>query len=150
SDVIARSDLADRAILVELPRISEDKRKSEEQFNAEFEAARPRILGALLDTMVTGLRRRGAVTLTKLPRLADFATWATACETAFTHEGGVLKAYEENRKETVNSVIEGDAVCVALLKFLENQPEREKQREWVGRPEVLLELLTNHAPIGAT
>jgi hypothetical protein len=34
-----------------------------------------------------------------------------------------MDAYEQNRKETVNSVIEGDAVCVALFKFMETRPE---------------------------
>ena len=121
SDVIARSDLADRAILIELPPIPEHRRRPEEEFNAPFEAARPRILGALLDAMVVGLRNRDAVTLPKLPRLADFAIWATACETSFTHEGGVMAAYAENHKETVTSVLEGDVVCVALLKFLDAQ-----------------------------
>ena len=101
SDVIARSDLADRAILIELPPIPEDRRQPEEEFNARLEAARPRILGALLDAMVVGMRNRDAVSLTKLPRLADFATWATACEPSFTPEGGVMTAYAENHRETV-------------------------------------------------
>jgi hypothetical protein len=150
SDVIARSDLADRAILIELPRIAEERRRPEADFNAAFEAARPRLLGALLDAMVTGLRRCSAVTLVKLPRLADFAVWATACEPAFTHEGGVMDAYEQNRKETVNSVIEGDAVCVALFQFMETQPEQQGRKEWKGRPEALLEYLTARAAPGAT
>jgi hypothetical protein len=150
SDVIARSDLADRAILIELPRIPEERRRPEEEFNAAFEDARPRLLGALLDAMVTGLRRCGAVTLARLPRLADFAVWATACEPAFTHEGGVMEAYERNRRETVNSVIEGDAVCVALFKFMESQPEQQGRREWKGRPEALLEHLCAHAAPGAS
>jgi len=148
--VIARSDLADRAILIELPRIPEERRRPEADFNAAFEAARPRLLGALLDAMVTGLRRCSTVTLAKLPRLADFAVWATACEPAFTHEGGVMDAYEQNRKETVNSVIEGDAVCVALFQFMETQPEQQGRKEWKGRPEALLEYLTARAAPGAT
>ena len=35
------------------------------------------------------------VSLPKLLRLADFAAWATACETSFTHERGVMIAYHE-------------------------------------------------------
>jgi hypothetical protein len=69
SDVIARSDLADRAILIELPRIPEEQRRPEADFNAAFEATRLRLLGALLDAMVTGLRRCSAVTLANYPGL---------------------------------------------------------------------------------
>jgi hypothetical protein len=150
SDVIARSDLADRAILIELPPIPEHRRRPEEEFNDDFEAARPRILGALLDAMVVGLRNRDAVTLPKLPRLADFATWATACETSFTHEGGLMAAYAENHRETVTSVLEGDVVCVALLKFLDAQAGAGQLRcEWTGAAEALLAHLNTHAPVGA-
>jgi len=150
SDVIARSDLADRAILIELPPMPKEKRRSEEEFNAAFEAARPRILGALLDAMVLGLQRRDQVTLSKLPRLADFAVWATACEPAFTSRGRMMDAYDENQKETLASVLEGDAVCVALLKFLETAPERDGRRAWKGKTEALLTYLNTHAAPGAT
>jgi hypothetical protein len=151
SDVIARSDLADRAILIELPPIPEDRRQPEEEFNARLAAARPRILGALLDAMVVGMRNRDTVSLPKLPRLADFATWATACEPSFTHQGGVMTAYAENHRETVTSVLEGDVVCVALLKFLDAQSDSGQHGyTWTGTAEALLAQLTGHAPSGAT
>jgi hypothetical protein len=73
SDVIARSDFADRAILIELPSIPEDRRQPEEEFNARLEAARPRILGALLDAMVVGMHRQPAqaAKACRLRRLGD-------------------------------------------------------------------------------
>jgi hypothetical protein len=145
SDVIARSDLADRAMLIELPAITKERRRPEDAFNAAFEAARPRILGALLDAMVMGLRNQGSVVLPMLPRLADFAIWATACERSFTYEGGVMAAYAENHEETVKSVIEGDVVCVALIKFIATL----SQLEWKGTAEALLTHLNAHAPVGA-
>jgi len=143
-DVIARSDLADRAIMIELPTITDAQRIDEARFKLAFETARPRILGALLDAMVIGMRQLQSVKLSKLPRLADFAVWATACETAFTHPGGVMEAYNENAAEAVKSVIEGDAVCVALLAFL-----AVHNNYWRGKPEELLSHLGNFAPEGA-
>jgi hypothetical protein len=143
-DVIARSDLADRAIMIELPTIGEAQRIDEESFYAGFEAARPRILGALLDAMVLGLRNRANVKLEKLPRLADFAVWVTACEPAFTHPGGFMDAYSENAAEAVSSVIEGDAVCIALLSFL-----AAHGAHWIGKPKDLLAHLNDFAPEGA-
>lgn len=144
ADVIARSDLADRAIMIELPTISDTQRIDEESFKAKFEAAKPRILGALLDVMVVGMRNRSSVKLAKLPRLADFAVWATACEPAFAQPGGVMEAYRENAAEAVHSVIEGDAVCVALLAFL-----KAHDNSWRGKPEELLSKINDFAPEGA-
>ena len=37
---------------------------------------RPRILGALLDALVIGLKRLPTIRLSELPRMADFAIWA--------------------------------------------------------------------------
>jgi hypothetical protein len=48
-DVIVRSDLADRALFLTLPPIADRRRRVERQLWHEFEVARPRILGSLLD-----------------------------------------------------------------------------------------------------
>jgi hypothetical protein len=45
--IASRHDLLDRAVVTTLPVIPDDKRRSEAKFWAEFEEARPRILGAL-------------------------------------------------------------------------------------------------------
>ena len=94
--------------------------------------------------MVLGLNQLPHVRLEQLPRLADFACWATACETAFTEPGGVMAAFTRNMAEAVHSVIEGDAVCVALLALLDAHANH-----WRGKPEALLELIGAFAPDGA-
>ena len=75
---------------------------------AAFEAERPRILGALLDAVAVGLKRLPATRLEKLPRMADFALWATACETALWPAGTFSSAYSGNRDEAVEDVIDAD------------------------------------------
>src|SRR4029079_5648395 len=80
-DVVGRADLADRAILLTLGPIGEEQRRSETELWREFELARPAILGALLDAAAHGLGAVGSVHPGRLPRMADFALWATACET---------------------------------------------------------------------
>ena len=82
-DIITRPDLADRAILLGLAPIAERQRRPEHVLWREFELARPHILGALVDAAAYGLRMRPHVRLQRLPRMADFALWATACESAF-------------------------------------------------------------------
>ena len=72
-EVISRPDLGDRAIFLTLPPIGEAQRRFESELWREFEIARPRMLGALLDAAVHGLRTLHRVHLDRLPRMADFA-----------------------------------------------------------------------------
>ena len=58
-EIATRDDLADRALVVNLPRMSEEQRKEDARLNAEFSEAQPGILGALLDAVVAGLRNPG-------------------------------------------------------------------------------------------
>ena len=62
-EVITRPDLADRAILLMLAPIAERQRRSATALWREFELARPRILGALLDAAAHGLLRLPQVCL---------------------------------------------------------------------------------------
>ena len=63
AEVISRPDLGDRAIFLTLAPIDEVQRLPESELWREFEIARPRILGALLDAVVHGLRALGRVHL---------------------------------------------------------------------------------------
>src|SRR6266446_2736928 len=97
-DVIGRPDLADRAIFLTLPPIADRRRRSERQFWRDFEVARPRVLGSLLDAAACGLRHLPGIHLEQLPRMADFALWATACEIAFWPTGRFARAHQANRR----------------------------------------------------
>src|SRR5437773_2666569 len=55
-NVVSRPDLGDRTIFLTLPPIEEAQRRLESELWREFEIVRPRILGALLDAAVHGLR----------------------------------------------------------------------------------------------
>jgi hypothetical protein len=86
-DVVSRPDLADRALFLTLPYLSEAQRRPEQNLWQEFDLARPRLLGALLDAVSHGLRAQPQVRLDRLPRVADFALWPAACETALWPAG---------------------------------------------------------------
>ena len=92
-DIVSRPDLADRAIFIRLPPIPEERRQSERDLWATFEAARPSILGALLDAMVQGLVALPHTRLDTMPRMADFALFATACEASLWPTGTFLRAF---------------------------------------------------------
>ena len=100
-DIVGRADLADRGVFLTLAPIGEQQRRPETELWREFGIARPRILGALLDGAVRGLQTLPGVRLTSLPRMADFALWATACETALWPAGTFARAYAANRQAAV-------------------------------------------------
>jgi hypothetical protein len=93
-DVVTRPDLADRSIFLTLPVVADRRRQSERELWRQFELARPRILGALFDLVAHGLRTLPHVGLDRLPRMADFALWAAACETVLQPPGTFGRAYE--------------------------------------------------------
>src|SRR6516162_1659680 len=113
-DIVARPDLADRALFLTLEPIPESRRRPEAELWTAFEVDRPYILGALLDVVVEGLKRLPETRLEELPRMADFALWATACETAMWSAGTFSSAYSGNRDEAVDGVIDGDPIAAAV------------------------------------
>jgi hypothetical protein len=113
-EIVTRPDLADRALFLTLDPIPEKCRRPEAELWAAFEAERPRILGVLLDAVVEGLRRLPKTRLENLPRMADFALWATACETALWPAGTFRAAYRRNRDEAVEGVIDADPVATGV------------------------------------
>jgi hypothetical protein len=116
-DVIRRADLADRGIFLTLAPIREQQRRSEDLWR-EFEIARRRILGALLDAAVRGYRGcpvfvsracRGWPTSPSGPRLAEQRCGPRAPLRAPT---------DTNRIAAVEGSIEADPVAVCVRKFM--------------------------------
>jgi hypothetical protein len=116
-DIVTRPDLADRALFLTLEP-PEERRRSEAELWAEFEAERPRILGVLLDAVVEGLKRLPDTRLPGLPRMADFALWATACETVLWPPGTFWSAYCDNRDDAVEEVIGADPIASGVRAYM--------------------------------
>jgi hypothetical protein len=135
-EVATRSDLLDRCLIVLLSAIPEDRRRPEAELLAAFQKDRPKILGALLDAVVVALQRLPSIKLPSLPRMADFAVWATAAETAFDWPSGTfISAYQGNRESANEVALEASVVARPLLDLL------EAQGEWNGSSSELLKVL---------
>jgi hypothetical protein len=166
-DVATRPDLIDRAICLTLPTIPDAQRQDEGALWAEFERARPRVLGALLDAVVVALRDLPSVQLPNKPRMADFAMWVTAAEPALPwKQGTFMTAYVGNRGAANELALEASilgcpivslmAVCDLwegtsreLLDALETKHTSEmikKHKEWPGGPRKLSGELRRLAP----
>jgi hypothetical protein len=72
------------------------------------------------------------VRLEQLPRMADFALWATACESAFCPVGGFLQAYKANRGAAIEDVVEADPVAARIRDIM------AERTIWTGNASDLL------------
>ena len=141
SDIATRHDLADRALIVSLPPIPEDKRRSERKIFQSWYRVWPNVLGALCDAVSMALRNIADVKLEKLPRMADFAEWVTAAEPALPWEkGAFLKEYNFNRECLVDIALEADPVGNAVMELM------GEYGEWSGTPTELLKALNKIVP----
>jgi hypothetical protein len=128
-DIVTRPDLADRAILLVLPPIPERQRRSENALWREFDLARPQILGALLDAAAHGLKMLPRVRIKRLPRMADFTLWVTACETKFRQLGTVnelILTTEAKRSKTSSILILWRRVCASSWPIGRNGREARR------------------------
>lgn len=119
-DVASQPDLLDRLLTIRLPVISEKDRRTETEIWHEFEAASPRLLGALLDCVAISLANWDRVVITSNPRMADFARLATAAEPAFGVGWGTFHAaYNDNRMDANEVAIEAKPISRVLLEMVE-------------------------------
>jgi len=136
-EMATSGDLLDRAIIIYLPYIPKSQRRTMAELWADFEAARPRILGALLDAVVEGLGNLPSVPRTGLPRMADFARWGCAVAPALGWDSAWFSwTYEGNRDAASDLALEGSLVARMLL-----EAEGPVPRPWEGTAAELLELL---------
>jgi hypothetical protein len=138
-DVAGRHDLSERVCHLTQNKIDGATRKFKEDLDADYEQARPLILGRLLDMVAHGLRHLPTTKVDRLPRMADFARWIAACETAEWEAGTFARAYAANRASLVDVSMEADAVATAIVELV------EVAGEWSGNAKALLTKLNRIA-----
>jgi hypothetical protein len=75
----------------------------------------------------------------RLPRMADFALWATACESAFRPAGTLEAAYSNNRRAAIENIIDADPVAALVREIMADRAQ------WTGSASDLLQAGTNRA-----
>jgi len=138
ADIATRPDLADRALTISLMPISKEKRISEMQLMEKWELRKAGIFGALCNTLSIALAKHKNINIKTLPRMADFATWASAAEYSLGwNEGTFMREYENNRHRLIDIAIEADPVALAVINMI----EKENGYKWSGKASDLLEIL---------
>jgi hypothetical protein len=125
-NVVTEPDMLDRLIAIEVERV--EQYQDDKVLDRAFDKARPRILGALLDLLVSGLRDEATVRLTlPTPRMVGFVTWGVACGLP-----GFEQAYAANQQEAVNTLLEYDTAAKAVRALMEGR------KRWHGTATTLL------------
>ncbi len=151
TDLATRGDLASRAIVLTLPRISPTERRNEKYLWEEFEAARTNVLAFLLNAIVHGLRRmeeverRVLAESVPLPRMADFALWGMAVAEALGWSAESFQAaYKKNSATVVSNVLADNPLVDALIAVL------DRRGKWSGTATQLLHSMGKASPAAAS
>jgi hypothetical protein len=138
-ELAVRGDLLHRSLLLYLRPIK--SYRPEREFWAAYDAAHPRLLGALLDAVSVALRRLDEIPADNLPRLADFARWAAAAELGLgLDDGEFTEAYAANRDSANALAIEASPVAHEVLRLV------DAVGDWEGTATELLDILNERVP----
>jgi len=137
SDLTNRADFLSRSVVLSCLPISDDRRRTEDDLFAEYELARPRILGALCRAASVALRQLPGVRI-NYPRMADFARWGVAAETGLGYPAGTFESIYGNNQATTNSQALANPVAVALRAYI------AKKKSFAGSASELLTALREH------
>ena len=109
-DVVKRSDLADRLMLLELDRVAE--RRTERQVEVRFRQHQAKALGALLKGVKAALGTWHNISLPSLPRMADACAWAEAGMQGIGAEPlAFYHAFTQAAQDASARIVEGDLVA---------------------------------------
>ncbi len=140
-ELATRGDLIDRSILVYPQRITHYRTESE--LLESFTQAQPRLLGAVLDGVVSALANKDNIHLDN-PRMADFAVWATAAESGLGWEPGTfMQAYEENKEGANELAIDASLVGSTIRDYMIGRGKPCEERgtaEWLQELNSYLEI----------
>ena len=127
-----RGDLAERMLPIQLEPLGE-RRRSEKALQEAFDAARPALLGSILDDVAAALRNNDAAASScptgGWPRLADFGQVLAALD--IEHGTVSLTSYLATMADSERDVASGHPLVEAVMHLVKTGP-------WSGTPTELL------------
>ncbi len=131
-------DLAERLLTVELARIPMSVRRLDADIASAYEAAKPAVLGALLDLTSRVLAELPHVTLAELPRMADFARVLAALDVV--RGWTTVTDYTAAVKDASRAVLDSDPIAEAIYELV------GRGGGWRGTASELLDRITPDRP----
>lgn len=115
----ARSDLADRAAIIDVPVIPSTERRDPATMAKKFDADAPVIFKGLCELVCKVLAIRDTIVLPSSPRMVNFAKVGTALEVILRWKpGSFLQAYASNRYQSSRVAVEGSHILSGLVRVL--------------------------------
>jgi hypothetical protein len=117
-----RGDVLDRSLVVELERIPDGERRTEEELWERFEAEHPKLLGALFDVLSQAIARKPSLKWSRRPRLAVWGEYAAAVyEVIGWGTERFLEDWDEVVKVQNQATLDGSPVAQTIIKFMEDK-----------------------------
>ena len=140
NQIVSKSDLLDRSLVMQLERVSDEKRKEPALLKAEFEELKPYILGSIFDAIIKAQSKFSVVSQYRgLSRMTEFDHWACAIAEVLGYgQDKFRQARLDNIQMQHGYAIEASPSGTAIMEFM-----RDKE-EWVGEPAELYGLLEPH------
>jgi hypothetical protein len=114
----------DRMLPVELERIPDRERRTEEELWERFEAEHPKLLGTLFDILSKTIAHKPSLKLSRRPRLADWGEYAASVyEVMGWGAETFLNDWDEVVKVQNQATLDGSPVAQAIIKFMEDKDE---------------------------
>ena len=122
TNFITQADLLDRALILNVERIPEEKRLTELELWGKFEKEKSLILGAMFTILSEAMKIFPKTPTSGLPRMADFGRWGCAIYSVITDEP--FEKFQQiltgNKGRQIEESIEADPVALAA-KCLANE-----------------------------
>ena len=130
NNLAVEKDLLDRIVSVTLLPLTREERKDEKSMWEEFHKIKGHLLGALCTVVTTGLKYYGSTNSPYLPRMADFAKFIIACETALPCKpGDFMRAYENNIMRSKKKSRFVNHVVSAMISLMQDRQEWKETAE---------------------
>ncbi len=140
-NVVTKVDLLERAVVIELARLTPKDRESESYLANGFDRDLADILGGLLNITVAALQHRDTTECPKYTRMTEFAHLGEGVQKYLKFAIGSVKSRMAAGAEIANEIaIESSPVASTLRSWISTQ-----EAIWQGSASDLLNILKSHA-----
>jgi hypothetical protein len=119
-----RGDVLDRSLVVELERIADEARQTEEQIWERFEREHQKLLGCAFEVLSKAIALKPSLKLSRRPRLADWGEYAASVYEVMGWGAEIfLRDWDEVVRVQNQATLDGSPVAQAIIKFMEDKEE---------------------------